>query len=94
MIIDPTDKSIEELLVEISRLYRRTMHTSPHIVFHEDYKGTPESPKSLKRHSYQVDVGFFTYSDKTSNFVVLKSGFGARFELALRAIISEINADW
>lgn len=95
MFIDPADKSLNELMVAVSHLYRRMMHTAPSFHFRENYKGTPDSPKTIKgRHEYTVEVGFFQATEKGSTFTALKSGVGESFEKALHKIIEQLNTEW
>ena len=93
-LIDTKDKSNDDLMVEISRLYRRVMQTSPSFLQRENYKGTLESPKALRRHDYTVEVGYFNPTEKGPIFVMLKSGTGDSYTKALHVLIEQLNANW
>lgn len=93
-LIDTKDKSNDVLMVEVSRLYRRIMQTTPSFLSRENYRGTPESPKALKHHDCTIEVGYFNPTEKGPIFVMLKSGTGDDFTKALHALIAQLNATW
>jgi hypothetical protein len=96
MFIDPKDKSLDQLTIEVSRLYRRLLHDAPSFHFRENYKGTPDSPRVVKgRHDYTVEVGLFKANDKGERiFTVLKSFTDTTIEKAFHKLVADINADW
>jgi hypothetical protein len=93
-LIETKNKTNEELMVEVGRLYRRVMQSSPSFLFRENYKGTPESPKAIKRHDYTVEVGYFNPTEKGLIFVSLKSATAEGYDKAFLKLIEQLNAEW
>jgi len=96
-LIEVQDKTVNELMVEVSHLYRALTHTTPSFVLREEYKGTPDSPSPIKgRHEYVAELGFWHSSEKGGqSFHVFKSAKSTGgFEKALLALISSLNEKW
>jgi len=95
-LIDTEGKTLNELMIEVSHIYKALLPGTPSFVLREDYKGTLDSPSTIKnRHDYVAELGYWHEGEKGRTFQVLKSATSpGGFEKALRALISSLNDKW